>query len=561
MSCAHPFKTTLLISAITCNACTTLPTTTGTPQRNAIQDALSEAASQAVVGPGAELPPDVGRALLPSLRFHIPLEEIPEEPRFDLNANNIAAKDLFLNLMSTSPYNIVVHPSVTGKISIHLKNVTIEDALQALREVYGYEYLRTGNRYTILGNSVTSRIYPVNYLDFKRKGASSVQIAANGLRSSGGSSSATSSGATSGGSNGSASAISLDTTSETNFWKDLETALVALIGKEDNHQAVVNPAAGLVVVRASPRELRVVEEFLGLTQSTMNRQVIIEAKIFEVELDDTIQTGINWTAMAKGVRLSQTGGGTAVSSGASENYGVTGDMAGAAIANSRTSSFGGIFSLAFGTGGLGAFLEFLQTQGRIHILSSPRVATLNNQKAVIKVGDDNFYITKVTSQTTSTTAGTSSSPTVELSPFFSGVALDVTPQIDNNDNILLHIHPAISDVAQISKVFTIGGQSYDLPVASSNIQESDNVVRARSGQMVVIGGMMKESEVERRASIPILGNIPFIGELFTQRRLVKIKKELVILLKPTIIDYDGEQWRKTIEKTADNAYQIDARTE
>ena len=553
-----PRTRALVFPLLVATGCATPPV--NTERNDFIREGLADATKQAVVRRDAALPPDVGRALLPSLRFQMPQEEIAEEPRFDLNANNMTAKDLFLNLMSTTSYNIVVHPSVSGKISIHLKNVTLDEAMQALREMYGYEFQHTGNRYLILGNSITSRIYPVNYLDFKRRGGSTIQIAASGMRGAGGSSGASATPATaepSGGASGSgSSAISLDTTSETNFWKDLDTALNALIGKEENRRAVVNAAAGLVVVRATPRELRVVEEFLGLTQSSMHRQVIIEAKIFEVELNDTVQTGINWTAMASGIRATQNGGGTAIKGSASENFGASADMASSTLSNARVSSFGGIFSLAFGSGNLGGFLELLQTQGKINILSSPRVATLNNQKAVIKVGDDNFFITKVTSQTTTGTTGTTSSPTVELSPFFSGVALDVTPQIDDADNILLHIHPAISEVAQLSKIFKIGGQSYELPVASSTIQESDNIVRARSGQMVVIGGMMKESEVDRQAAIPLLGSIPLVGELFKQHRLVKIKKELVILLKPTIIDYDGEQWRRSIEKSV----QIDART-
>jgi MSHA biogenesis protein MshL len=181
-------------------------------------------------------------------------------------------------------------------------------------------------------------------------------------------------------------------------------------------------------------------------------------------------------------------------------------------------------------------------------LSSPRVSTVNNQKAVIKVGGDEFFVTSVTAGTAATLSSAATSPSVVLTPFFSGISLDVTPQIDEGSNIILHIHPAVSEVVQKSKAFQISGEDFNLPLASSSIQESDNVVRALNGQIIVIGGLMKEGSTDQDASIPFLGDIPILGNAFKHKRVARIKKELVILLKPTVVD-NNQVWENAIQSS------------
>ena len=174
---------------------------------------------------------------------------------------------------------------------------------------------------------------------------------------------------------------------------------------------------------------------------------------------------------------------------------------------------------------------------------------MNNQKAVIKVGGDEFFVTSVTGGTAAVVGvSAATSPTVVLTPFFSGISLDVTPQIDDGSNIILHIHPAVSEVVQKSKVFRVSGEDFNLPLASSSIQESDNVVRAHNGQIIVIGGLMKEGSSDQDASIPFLGDIPLLGNAFKHKRVARIKKELVILLKPTIVD-NNQVWEGAIQSS------------
>lgn len=246
-------------------------------------------------------------------------------------------------------------------------------------------------------------------------------------------------------------------------------------------------------MRALPDELSMIERFLGTTQESINRQVILEAKILEVELNDSYQTGVNWSALgssgSNSILASQVGGGTSLSAGVSEITGLGGNLqpdgSYSPIGSANTSAFGGVFSLALKARKFSAFLEFLQGQGDVQVLSSPRVSTVNNQRAVIKVGGDEFFVTGVTSSSSTSGSTSTESPTVELTPFFSGIALDVTPQIDHQDNIIMHIHPTVSTVSQRDKTFVISGKTFSLPLAISNIQESDNVVRAATGQVIV----------------------------------------------------------------------------
>ena len=197
----------------------------------------------------------------------------------------------------------------------------------------------------------------------------------------------------------------------------------------------------------------------------------------------------------------------------------------------------------------------------MQVLSSPRISTVNNQKAVIKVGQDEFFVTEISNTTTTSTGTTTNNPEVELTPFFSGIALDVTPQISESDEIILHIHPSISEVEDQTKTITLGDQRVDLPLALSTIRETDSIVYARSGQVVVLGGLMQNKSVDVNAGTPLLGNLPGVGHLFSQQRNKMVKNELVILLRPIIMGPDGlpealdgsgerfDQFRRVLDNT------------
>ena len=193
-------------------------------------------------------------------------------------------------------------------------------------------------------------------------------------------------------------------------------------------------------------------------------------------------------------------------------------------------------------------ISLLDTQGDVDVLSSPRVTASNNQKAVIKVGNDEYFVTKVSS-TTVTGTNPITTPEVELTPFFSGIALDVTPQIDSEGNVLLHVHPSVIKVTEQIKDIQINGSSSELPLAQSEIRESDTVIRAASGDVVIIGGLMKSDNVEMVSKVPLLGDIPLLGEIFTSRSKQMKKTELIIMLKPTVVGVDT--WREELKRSKD----------
>jgi MSHA biogenesis protein MshL len=314
--------------------------------------------------------------------------------------------------------------------------------------------------------------------------------------------------------------------------------------------------------------LRGVEQFLTAMQLIVERQVMLEAKIIEVRLRDGYQAGINWAGfrdgttrfgagvITPGTALQRDGAiGTATARGPdgllrADSVFAGGSVSGVASALALgTGAAGGLFGLALQTQDFAALLTFLETQGGVNVLSSPRVATINNQKAVLKVGTDDFFVTNVS--TTSSTSGTSTTvtPTITVAPFFSGIALDVTPQIDDNSSIILHVHPSVSNVVEKRKVIDLGSLgSFTLPLASSDVNETDTIVRVTDGNIVAIGGLMRQQSSSERSQVPGVGDAPGIGGLFRQRDSSNSKSELVILLKPTIIHSD-RNWQEDLEQT------------
>ena len=518
--------------------------------RNSVRSNIDNSLEEAKPADGKQVPSEVSRALLPPIEIKLPDGgTAPLEPRFDLTVNNAPARQVFMGLVENSKYSTVVHPDVRGVISLNLKEVTVPEAINSIRYVYGYEYRREGNRFLILGRAMQTRMFPVNYLNLIRRSKSDTRVISGG----GGQAAAGTTTSTGGGAG--ASSVQVETQSESDFWKSLAATLAEIIGTQGGRKVIVNTQTGIVLVRAMPDELRAVEEYLGATHANVNRQVVLEAKIIEVELNDRFQAGINWAKIHSNYTFGQVGGGTGSLSttGATDISGTIGQLrpgTGSFSANSGTDSgaFGGVFTIAAALSDFTAFVELLRAQGEVQVLSSPRVSTVNNQKAVIKIGSDGYYATGGTAGTAATVNTGATAGSVTLASFFSGIALDVTPQIDESNNILLHIHPAVSAVTEQTKTFSglgAGGATLSLPLALSAIQESDNIVRAGNGQIIVIGGLMKEGSTEENSSVPLLGDIPLLGNLFKHKKVTRIKKELVILLKATVINA-AQDWNEAV---------------
>ena len=528
---------------------------------SAIQEDLKVAPQQK---PAPALPPPaVAAALMPPVE--LPAERSSRshsEARFDVNVSEVPVATFLMGLVEGTSYNMVVHPKVSGTLSLSLKQVTIPEVMEVLRDVYGYEYQRVRSGFHVLPARLQSRIFQVNYLNMKRNGSSQTRVSSGQVSSA--ESSDDSGGESDSGSSGAISGTEINTSSETDFWSELSSALGSIVGSGEDRSVVVSPQSGIVVVRAMPHELREVEAFLETTQEAMHRQVILEAKVIEVELNDGFQSGINWAKMmsvdGNTLSLGQTGGSSLFTNPGDAGVelpsgGITSPTEASPVSFTNFSAFGGLFGAALNTGSFMAFIELLESQGNVQVLSSPRISTLNNQKAVIKVGSDEFFVTDVSSTTTTGTA-TTTTPDITLTPFFSGIALDVTPQIDRHGRITLHIHPSVSQVTDQQKVIQVGNESQNLPLAKSTVRESDSLVYAHSGQLVVIGGLMQDSRGEEVASTPLLGDLPLLGQLFRHTRQAAKKSELVIVLRPTVVE-SAETWRSRLSDTAGRFQKLD----
>jgi MSHA biogenesis protein MshL len=504
-----------------------------------------QAASE-LTTPQVEVPSsDILDELIPGSNSIIDIDsEITREATFDISVSNAPAKLFFMSLVKDTKINMVVHPSVAGEISLDLKNVTVLEVMTLSREVYGYEFKASNNGYIVLPARIQSKIFAVNYLNVNRSGDSSMTVSSGQLGSSSSNDSNDGSTSSSTSSTTSSKSSSINTSIESNFWSGLQQTIVLIVGNDEGRSVVVDAHAGLVIVRGMPSELRDVEAYLADAQDSLQRQVILEAKIIEVKLSDGFQSGIDWSALSKD---GNTFIGTSGANSTSASSIITANATTAALLPGPNT--GNLFAIGGSSSDFSGFIQLLSTQGDVQVLSSPRISTVNNQKAVIKVGSDEFFVTNVSSSTSSNSSSTTTTPDVTLTPFFSGIALDVTPQISENGDVILHIHPSVSEVVDQIKTINVGGQTQQLPLALSTVRESDSVVKAKNGQVIVIGGLMQNMSSNSDGGAPGLSDIPIIGNLFKQKKRSNIRSELVILLRPIVVN-NNETWSSYIKDSA-----------
>lgn len=570
------FRRSLTLAALALGMITVISCTTNQPVEGTAYDDMTVALHDGMHGNTqiknipTQPPSTISHALVPGIKLGAPQKNWMHR-KFDIAVKDVPAATFYTGLFNGTPVNVAVSPDIKGNITLNMKQVTIGQVLQALENTYDYTYYPISGGYEILPNTMQTKIYTINYLELERRSNSTMSMSSGEVTqantyggSSSGSSSTGSSSTTnvySGGSsnnNGQANASTasvignVQTYSLFNFWKELEQTLCNIVGAPNAHTAInqttqtntatesyakqptttdpnlpsvtVNPFGGVVVVRAKPKELKQVETYLDIIQNAVGRQVILEAKILEITLKNQYQMGIDWKLFGAHLNALKDFPGTDI----------------------RNVDFPNAFSITatFVPQDFTMTLRALELQGNVQVLSSPKVSTMNNQMSAIKVGTDEFFATGITqnNNTTFVTGGVNGNQNQNIpnfSPFFSGITLDVTPQVDNQNNVTLHIHPAVSLVKEQIKTFNSGGgprnaQSY--PFAISTIRESDTIVHAKNGQVVVIGGLMSNATTEDVAQMPAFGSIPFLGTLLRNTKQQSQKTELVILLRATVVD-------------------------
>ncbi len=515
-----------------------------------IKRELNKAANNANSRDLDELPASVQADLMPELNSQASNEYTSSSlKRFRVQASGVEAKAFFGGMMDGTEYSAVIHPDVSGQITVNLSDVTLDEVFDVVEDMYGYNIIKNGKIVQIYPAGMRTETLAVDYLQLKRAGSSLMSITTSTLTEDNGSSSGSSSSDNSSGSSSmKTGGTEIQTVSESDFWAQLKVALIGLIGEEAGRSVTVNPQAGLVTVRALPDEIREIRQFLDTSHQRLQRQVILEAKILEVTLNDGYQQGINWSSLSK-----------SIGSGLIEISKVAADVATTTLPGQDAIGelLGGQTNITISDGDpnnpqpgdFGAVLSFMATQGDLNVLSSPRITAANNQKAVIKVGVDEYFVTGVSIDDQIISDGNGNTviqprTTYDITPFFSGISLDVTPQIDDSGNVMLHVHPAVIDVTGEAAEF-LGGA----PLARSSIRESDSIIRARDGDVVVIGGLMKSHKLDRVSKVPFLGDIPGLGHLFRNTSQYSQKSELVILLRPTVVGV--HTWQKEVERSRD----------
>lgn len=501
------------------------------------------------------------------------ITETKKEARFNLFVNKAPVGAILQSLVDGTSYSLVMPEDLTGNLSLNLKNVTAFDVLETLKNVYHYDYEVQDKRIIVYPNGVRTKIFVMNHLIGKRVGNSELKVSSgsltdNPIRTNTNNNGVTNTSNFGSGQQNTSNSTKVTTTTESDFWKEIGSVVEIMLEKKDGRSVVVSPETNTIVVRGLPKEVNEVEKYLRKVQAIIDKQVIIEAKLIEVQLNSGMQTGINWAAFGKingnpigmGYGLANASTATNISGtinnpsvnlpgllGAATTLGTVGNP----ISNSS------LFSMAFGSSNFASVLNFLETQGSLQVLSSPRIATLNNQKAILKVGTDEFFITNVTTTSTSTSAGTTSTPSVSTQPFFSGIALDITPQIDDNGLVTMHVHPAVSQVTTVTKNINLGTLgNLVLPLASSTISETDSIVKVESNKIVAIGGLMKQYSKKDRSQLPGVGDAPVVGNAFKNVDDNFTKYELVILLKPQVITTQAD-WETSLKEVRNRLADFD----
>ena len=509
-----------------------------------------------IARPAVVVPPQISDALQATEAAAI-ASSTPAEPRFDLIVNNALAREVFLAMVTDTRYSMLMHPEVSGNLSVTLRGVSVREALEAIRDVYGYDFKIDGRRITVYPPTLQTRIFTINYLNAKREGRSEIRVNSGATSAPGSASGAPQPSGTPSNAGNLPNQQAFEnsrlvTSSKTDFWVELADVVRGIVGSGTGRNVVVSPQAGIVAVRAMPDELRQVEGYLKAARISVERQVMLEAKIVEVQLRDGFQSGVDWTLLR--------GRGTGSVSSRIPNTGFPTPTQSAQSRLPDATSFpaigNGLFGLVFSQRNFEGVLSFLETQGDVQILSSPRVAAMNNQKAVLKVGTDEYFVTGVTGGTitsgTTTTGATTTLPTLTLSSFFSGIALDVMPQIDAGDTITLHVHPSVSAVSEVIKTVDLGGSigTIRLPLPANSSNETDTVVRVTDGNIVAIGGLMQVQSQGTRSGVPGSTRVPVLSNLLGNQQQTGSKREIVVLIKPTIIR-SADDWREQARESRD----------
>ncbi|MEO8718254.1 MAG: secretin N-terminal domain-containing protein [Burkholderiales bacterium] len=500
---------------------------------------------------GVEVPPlSVPGAIPPPVQIApvLPKPQPASPPEtYSVVVNNVRAQDLLFALARDAKLNIDIHPGISGSVTLNAVDQTLPQLLERISRQVDMRYELNGANLLVLPDAPFLRVYKVDFVTASR--TVKMQSQASTQFSSGGAAGGASGGSATG------STASIDVASNSQLWESLVQNIKDILGDKSGASSTAKPAAGagagttsaqgssevianresgVLFVRASSREHERVQEFLDSVLANVRRQVLIEATVAEVQLNNEYQRGIDWQRLRTGA--AQVGIG-AFNTGRS----------GVEASQSSTGTPAAISTTAFVLGGaltsqnLNVAIRLLESFGDVRVLSSPKVSVLNNQTALLRVTRDIVYFTITPSSTPVTVTGAGApvvSPSFTTTPNVAaeGFMMSVLPQISEADTVVLNVRPTIrrrvADATDPNPALSTARPNL-IPIFET--REMDSMLRIQSGQTAVLGGLMQDSVESVEDTIPGLNRIPFFGKLFAQERKVTRKTELVIFLRATVI--------------------------
>lgn len=505
-----------------------------------------------------------------------PPRPAPVVPTYTVVVNDVAVKDLLFSIARDTKFNIDIHPGITGRVSLNAVNEPLPAILDRIARQANLRYVMEGKTISILPDTPYLKTYKVDYVNLSRNTSSNIGVASQiSTTGSGGSTSGGSS--TAGGNN---SNTNVTTTSNNDYWTVLKDNIVNILyatkaeqkkaeeraaiaeanrvqiefRDNDNprnaarnqeiiravqqnasvqpgdseREVIVNAVAGTVSVFANERQHQLVQEYLDKVSNASQRQVMIEATIVEVTLKDQYRAGINWQSLVSGATgwtINTVGsgiGGTNLANQLQPFYAAT-------YTNNDKWDFK-------------ATIDLLESFGNTKVLSSPKLMALNNQTALLKVVNNLVYFSIDVAQGTLSSTGsvllpTSVTTTAHTVPV--GVVMSVTPQIGENGQITLTVRPTITrkagDVEDPNPQLKQGGLNISNKVPIIQVREMESLLQVRSGQTVILGGLIQDDISGARDGLPVLSRPEGIGAIFGQHERLNSQTELVIFLRPIIV--------------------------
>jgi len=436
------------------------------------------------------------------------------EKLYSITVDQVAVKQLLFALAKDAQLNMDIVGEIGGEVTLKAMNKPLLSLLQRIAQQVEMRFSLKGDYLLIETDLPYYASYAIEYVNIERKSSSRVDLATQ-ISSTGFSKQA-------GGSGSNNSATQIENHSEHQFWQTLESNLNHLLGSADAEKqsgvVVVNREAGFVMLKATQKRHKKIAAYLDQIMRSIKRQVLVEATVVEVTLNDAYQMGVDWSLLGSGLQ------------GVDLVQSVVG-------ANLQASPF---FSLAFkGSGGgsdLSGTLRLLQKFGDIKVISSPKIMALNNQTAVLKVVDNRVYFT-VSVDTSIDKGVVTTSFETQVNTVPVGFVMNVTPFISAAKQVLLNIRPTISRILGFvndpNPALAQAGVVSQIP--EIQVREMESMLTVNSGEIAIIGGLMQDKMEQEQLSLPGLGDLPWLGKLFSYTKEVTRKTELLIFLRPTVI--------------------------